>query len=316
MFALKSPLSNGALLADEVGLGKTIEAGLVLAQYWAERKRQILLIVPASLRTQWRDELSSKFYIESTILESTNFNRFKRQGHSNPFIINNQVVICSFNFAANKEMELKSILWDLVIIDEAHRLRNVYKPNTVIASKLKKALVGRKKLLLTATPLQNNLMELYGLVSIIDDQVFGSAKTFQQMYVNAGSEIARNALLKKRLQPVCKRTLRKQVTEYIRYTNRLPMLQEYEPTKDEELLYNSISSYLQSEHLCAGRIKCIYIDPPYNTESAFEHYDDKLEHSTWCKAICSMSPYTRIPICVWSSRATGWREFLSYHALL
>lgn len=58
MFALKSPLSNGALLADEVGLGKTIEAGLVLAQFWAERRRRILLIVPASLRTQWRAELS------------------------------------------------------------------------------------------------------------------------------------------------------------------------------------------------------------------------------------------------------------------
>lgn len=251
MFALKSPLSNGALLADEVGLGKTIEAGLVLAQFWAERRRRILLIVPASLRTQWRAELSDKFYIESSILESTSYNKARKAGKLNPFEINNQVVICSFNFAASKEMELRNVPWDLVIIDEAHRLRNVYKPNNVIANKLRKALEGRKKLLLTATPLQNNLMELYGLVSIIDDQVFGGAKTFRDMYVAAGSEATSNALLKKRLQPVCKRTLRKQVTEYIRYTNRLPILQEYEPNKDEELLYNSISSYLQSEHLYA-----------------------------------------------------------------
>ena len=74
LFAVKSPLSAGALLADEVGLGKTIEAGLVLAQYWAERKRHILLIVPAALRTQWRSELKEKFYIDSLIMESTSFN--------------------------------------------------------------------------------------------------------------------------------------------------------------------------------------------------------------------------------------------------
>ena len=65
LFAMQSPLSSGVLMADEVGLGKTIEAGLVLAQYWAERKRNILLIVPAALRTQWRSELSEKFYIDS-----------------------------------------------------------------------------------------------------------------------------------------------------------------------------------------------------------------------------------------------------------
>jgi len=72
LFALKSPLSNGVLLADEVGLGKTIEAGLVLAQCWSERKRKILLIVTASLRNQWRAELEEKFFISSDILESKN----------------------------------------------------------------------------------------------------------------------------------------------------------------------------------------------------------------------------------------------------
>lgn len=78
LFAMKSPLSTGALLADEVGLGKTVEAGLVLAQYWAERKRRILIIVPASLRTQWRTELSEKFYIDSILLDSTIYNKAKK----------------------------------------------------------------------------------------------------------------------------------------------------------------------------------------------------------------------------------------------
>lgn len=251
LFALKSPLSQGALLADEVGLGKTIEAGLAVAQCWSERKRNILLIVPASLRTQWRAELDEKFFIPSRILETTNFNRDKKNGVINPFDNKNEVVICSYNFASRKDSEIAVIPWDLVIIDEAHRLRNVYKPDNVMGKKLKRVLADRRKLLLTATPLQNNLMELYGLVSIIDDRVFGDARTFREMYVNATNEETRNFNLKRRLKQFCKRTLRKQVVEYVSYTNRIPIVREYTPTKDEETLYNSISEYLRSERLYA-----------------------------------------------------------------
>ena len=76
-FALQSPLLNGVLLADEVGLGKTIEAGILIAQCWAEYKRKIILVVPASLRTQWMSELEEKFFIKSIILEGKNFNQMK-----------------------------------------------------------------------------------------------------------------------------------------------------------------------------------------------------------------------------------------------
>lgn len=251
LFALKSPLSSGALLADEVGLGKTIEAGLVLSQFWAERKRRILLIVPASLRMQWRQELADKFFIDSILMEATPFNKAKREGRSNPFDVDGRVVICSYNFAARKDAEIRTVPWDLVIMDEAHRLRNVYKKSNVTGKKLKRALEGRKKLLLTATPLQNNLMELYGLASIIDDHVFGDARTFRDMYVAASNEDLRNRNLKDRLQGICHRTLRKQVTEYIRYTNRHAILQEYAPSAAEEELYNDISDYLQSDKLYA-----------------------------------------------------------------
>lgn len=252
LFALQSPLSNGALLADEVGLGKTVEAGLVLAQYWSERKRHILLIVPASLRMQWRSELSEKFFIDSVIMESSSFNKARKEGKANPFDITDKVIICSYNFAARKNVELHSVNWDLVIMDEAHKLRNVYKPTNVIGNKLKNSLAGaRKKLLLTATPLQNNLMELYGLTSLIDDHVFGDEKTFREMYVAVTNPAVRNRSLRSRLQNFCKRTLRSQVTEYVKYTNRNAILQEYSPTKDEEDLYNGISEYLQTEHLYA-----------------------------------------------------------------
>ncbi|MBI2193067.1 MAG: hypothetical protein HYU36_13900 [Planctomycetes bacterium] len=98
LFALRSPLSRGVILADEVGLGKTIEAGIVLAQRWAERKRRILLIVPATLRKQWQQELDQKFYLPSTILESRLFKRMQEEGQDNPFIQNDRIVICSYHF--------------------------------------------------------------------------------------------------------------------------------------------------------------------------------------------------------------------------
>src|SRR5208337_5056223 len=85
LFAFRSPLSRGAILADEVGLGKTIEAGLIISQLWAERKRKILCITPASLRKQWERELAEKFFIDSVVLESINFNSAIKNGNLNPF---------------------------------------------------------------------------------------------------------------------------------------------------------------------------------------------------------------------------------------
>ena len=85
LFAFRSPFSKGAILADEVGLGKTIEAGLLLAQKWAERRRRMLVIVPASLRKQWTQELADKFYLPCVILEARSFNAAVRAGNLNPF---------------------------------------------------------------------------------------------------------------------------------------------------------------------------------------------------------------------------------------
>lgn len=137
--------------------------------------------------------------MNSVIMDSKLFNRAKKDGKVNPFNVQDQVVICSFDFASRRHSEIHSIPWDLVVIDEAHRLRNVYKSNNVTGKRLKQALAGRKKLLLTATPLQNNLMELYGLVSIIDEHVFGDPNTFREMYVNVSNAEMRNYTLRQRL---------------------------------------------------------------------------------------------------------------------
>jgi type III restriction enzyme len=131
LFAFRSPLSKGAILADEVGLGKTIEAGILLSQKWAERKRKLLVIVPANLRKQWNQELSDKFFLPSVILETRTFNEQIKQGNLNPFN-RDEIVICSYHFARSKDVYIQQVNWHLIVIDEAHRLRNVYKPTNRI----------------------------------------------------------------------------------------------------------------------------------------------------------------------------------------
>ncbi len=249
LFAFKSPLSKGALLADEVGLGKTIEAGLVLSQKWAERKRRILVITPSNLRKQWFQELTEKFFLPCRILEARPYNAAIRQGQFRPFEAA-EIIICSYQFARGKAADVHAIAWDLVVIDEAHRLRNVYKPSNVIANTLKMALAGRDKLLLTATPLQNSLLELFGLISFIDEHTFGDLKSFREQFVNLDQDRIFQTL-KARLKPICHRTLRRQVTAYIPYTKRLPLVEEFTPEDSEDRLYQLVSEYLQRDNLQA-----------------------------------------------------------------
>lgn len=249
MFAFHSPLSKGALLADEVGLGKTIEAGLVLSQKWAERKRRILIIVPSNLRKQWYQELTEKFFLPCRIIESKSYNAAVKVGNFRPFITS-EIVICSYQFARSKAPDVQAIAWDLVVMDEAHRLRNVYKPSNVIANTLKMALAGKNKLLLTATPLQNSLLELFGLVSFIDEHAFGDLKSFRDQFSNVSKDGVFE-LLKQRLRPICHRTLRRQVLPYVRYTKRLPLVQPFEPAEAEDRLYDLVSDYLRRSNLQA-----------------------------------------------------------------
>jgi adenine-specific DNA-methyltransferase len=249
LFAFRSPLSRGALLADEVGLGKTIEAGLVISQRWAERKRRILIITPSNLRKQWHQELSEKFFLPCRILESRFYNEAVAQGRFRPFD-GPDVVICSYQFARSKAADVAGTPWHLVVIDEAHRLRNVYKPSNVIANTLKLALKDAPKLLLTATPLQNSLLELFGLVSFVDEYAFGDLASFRAQFAHLTNQETFDTL-KARLRPMCHRTLRRQVTAYVPFTRRHPMVQPFTPEDSEDRLYHLVSDYLRRDNLQA-----------------------------------------------------------------
>lgn len=240
-FALQSPLSKGSILADEVGLGKTIEAGIVLCQYWAERKRHLLVICPASLREQWKTELEEKFSLDAVILERKNY-------IPKLLSLTDKAIIISYNMAAKIEQDLMTVAWNLVVFDEAHKLRNVYKESNKTGQAISRALKDRKKLLLTATPLQNSLMELYGLSSLIDDNIFGDDRSFRMQYVT--SAVGYESL-KKRLQCFCRRTLRSNVLEYIRYTQRKPITFPFVPSQDEQKLYEEVAQFLKNENLYA-----------------------------------------------------------------
>ncbi|MEY8198871.1 MAG: SNF2-related protein [Colwellia sp.] len=243
LFALNNPLSRGVILADEVGLGKTIEAGLVLSQQWAEHKRKLLIICPASLRRQWAQELKDKFNLPSQILDARTWRNLKKEGIYNP-LSDDKIVIMSYHYAVRLEEQLLIEPWDLIVIDEAHKLRNAHRISNKMGQVLRRTLAGRRKLLLTATPLQNSLMELYGLSTIIDEHLFGDERTFRQQYIHgAGS----TEDLKQRLKGFVHRTLRKDVLEYVRYTQRQTLTVPFMPTTQEQDLYYGISALLEKE---------------------------------------------------------------------
>jgi len=256
LFAFKSPLSKGAILADEVGLGKTIEAGIILSQFWAENKKKILIISPSSLRQQWKSELHDRFFLDSIIMDSIGFQSYKDSKVFNPFN-EEKIIICSPQFAKNYEAYISEISWDLVIIDEAHKLRNVYKKNNILGKSIREATKDAKTLLLTATPIQNNLSELFGLTSFIDPYLFGDINSFKNNYKSIIDVDEMNDLkskeafedIKERLKPLMIRTLREDVSEYIKYTSRLSITQRFDPTQEEHDLYLKISKYLQKDNL-------------------------------------------------------------------
>lgn len=241
LYFFRSPTVKGVLLADEVGLGKTIEASLILGQLWAEKKRRLLIVCPASLRKQWSLELREKFNLPSFILDARSYALDVKAGNPSP-VSRDAIVIVSYQYARKIEDQLRGIQWDVAVIDEAHKLRGCYRAKNRLGQSVLRSLGGVRKVLLSATPLQNSLLELYGLSKLIDDDLFGDLATFRSRYTGKDADPEE---LRARLRSWSKRTLRSQVLEYIRYTERKPLTVPFQPTENEQKLYEAVSTFLQ-----------------------------------------------------------------------
>jgi len=260
MYAFDSPLQRGAILADEVGLGKTIEAGIVVSQLWAEGKRKILIICPASIRKQWQDELSLHFGLNSEVIDGPIFETKVNSGGQIPLTYDG-IFIVSLQFAYQRKGLIEKQSWRCVVIDEAHRLRNVYKGRDAskMAWEIRNVMQDKPKLLLTATPLQNNLMELYGIATFIDDKILGTPYSFKKRFVEPLAEKGEFSKVKlKELRQLVKgeeqlgdnkasgiltRTLRNQVIDYVKFTRRKAFTQDFTPTNEEIELYEKVSVF-------------------------------------------------------------------------
>lgn len=239
--AIQALKTGGIVLADEVGLGKTIEAGLVLKYVLDSGAKRVLIALPATLRKQWEVELDEKFGLNATILDRLIVE--KDAFETKKWIEDpkeTRIVITSYDYASKLMKRFPSVKWDFLIIDEAHNLRNVFH-GAKRAKNLYEKSKGIPKILLTATPLQNYLSDLHGLVSFIDPRIFGSEKVFNKRYVSDKDYDG----LKRELTPVLYRTLRKDVGKYMDFKKRECRTVDFELSPHEAELYMRVNQFLK-----------------------------------------------------------------------
>ena len=243
--AIQALKTGGIVLADEVGLGKTIEAGLVLKYVLESGVKRVLIALPASLRKQWELELEDKFGLESVILDRLTVEKdssdWRKRLTDNKSV---RIVLTSYDYSSKLMKRFPEVKWDFIIIDEAHNLRNVFH-GTKRAKNLYELSKGIPKILLSATPLQNSLTDLHGLVSFIDQRIFGSEKVFNKRYIE-GQDYSD---LKRELSPVLYRTLRKDVAKYMNFKKRTCKTVEFTLSQDEIELYQRVNDFLKRELL-------------------------------------------------------------------
>ena len=243
--AVQSLKTGGIVLADEVGLGKTIEAGLTLKHVIDTGAKNILIALPATLRKQWEIELREKFGLEPEILDRPTVENdlyhwqswLEKGNHV-------RVVLTSYDYASKLMQRFPNVKWDFLIIDEAHNLRNVFH-GTKRAKRLYDLSQGIPKILLTATPLQNSLSDLHGLISFIDPRIFGDERLFNRRFVEGGDY----SELKKELSPVLYRTLRRDVAKYMEFRKRTCRTVDFTLSTDEMELYMRVNNFLRRDTL-------------------------------------------------------------------
>lgn len=243
-FALRSPYLKGVILCDEGSLGKTYEALLAVTQLWYEGKDNILLVVPTPLLAQWGDVLENSFTVPYYVIDSAAaFDELAAAGFENPFV-QGGYILTTYDFAAEKADELTHIQWDVAVFEEAHHLRRFHTGTNKTAAALRNAVGDAFKILLTATPMQNSIMDVYGLINFIDDSVFPDEEQFYQRYFRKPENYPE---LAGRVSKFCFRTTRPEVEHYVKIPQRIPVTAEYTLNGKEEQLYDLLSAYVERE---------------------------------------------------------------------
>ncbi|MDY7022282.1 MAG: SNF2-related protein [Cyanobacteriota bacterium] len=233
-------LGGRALLADEVGLGKTIEAGLICAEYLARGMvSSLLILTPPSLVSQWQQELGEKFNISAITTDERD-----SQQPVEAFWTNNPRIVASLNTAKSSKhfSHVTQRSWDLVVVDEAHHLKNRNTLNWKLVNAIKK----RFLLMLTATPVQNSLVELFNLLTLLKPGLLQTEASFKKEYVDAKNKrIPKNPdKLRSLMREVMIRNTRALVD--VKLPKRFATTITVAPSTGEQKLYQDLNEYLRN----------------------------------------------------------------------
>lgn len=247
-FALRSPYQKGVVLCDEAGMGKSHEAMLVITQKWLESgarpagRNRILLVIPGTdLLQQWTEMIDRYYTIPYVVLTSREqWNECVFDENPNAFD-QNAVVVTTYDFAAENEAAASKINWDLTVFEEANALSSVYQEGNKQAKALKRIAGDSFKLLLTGTPIEKNIMDLYGLIWFIDEAVLPGEKEFLARYLRRPENYPE---LSERVSKYCFRSLRSQAKDYAKVPQRLLITDEYTPSPEERELYHLLYAYI------------------------------------------------------------------------
>lgn len=248
-FALRSPYQKGVILCDEAGMGKSHEAMLVITQKWVESHSRILLVTPnADLLMQWTEMIDRYYTIPYIVLTNReDWNANISDDHPNAFL-QDAIVISTYDFVTDNESAAKEIHWDLTIFEEANALSSVYREDSKQAKTLKHISDDSFKLLLTGTPIEKNIMDLYGLIWFIDETVLPDEQEFLSRYLRKPENYPE---LAERVSKYCFRTLRSQAKDYAKVPNRILITNEYAASTKERELYDLLYAYVNKPNKIA-----------------------------------------------------------------
>jgi len=230
-------MNGGALFADEVGLGKTIEVGMVLNEMdFRDTRDSFLILTPAQLAPQWQTELSEKFDLDFVSNYDEMFMGFD----------SHDKIVASVDTAKGKRYrdQVLSRRWDVVVLDEAHYVRN----EDTNRYKLIKELDYGEAFFATATPIQNDITDLYNIINLIRPGMLGTRKQFENRYVADGdnAQIKRGDELQSKLDNVMIRNRREETS--IDFTNREVHTEVFEPSRNEEKLYDAVTDHVRTHY--------------------------------------------------------------------